>query len=1513
MNTHRSRNRSYIVAIGCAAAALLVTVFAGHLLQGARAAGSAQGAVLGLELAPARAALDPGTNAGFSIAVSNRSAVDATAVRLVVATPAGLSGMRWTCRAEGGARCPASNGSGAIDRVLDRVAAGGTLHFDVQGALSVDGPPWVAMRARLELSGAVRCAETGGPVCENTAMLPAGPRVDVALRMADATPSAGRALRYFLTVRNLGTVDAAGTVVRDPVPAGLDRFRWTCAGSAPCPQASGSGALLETLRHFPPGASLTFTIDATVAADPPPRITHTATANPPWGGSCGTGAAIHAPPCAASTFTPETAQCGTAGAPACPPPAAPDGTLGLLHVFVEADLEHANPGDVIDYQVTIRNDATDATATNIVVSDPVPAGISGFAWTCTGSGAECPALSGEGPINETVSGIQGGASIVYDIVAPVASDPPDFIDNLASADPQGDDGTTCAGGQTPPCTAELLLPTIPVIHVAKQAVSGLVAPGGTVEYTIDVGNSGTSAANVLVEDPIPAGLEGATWTCAAIPLSRAPTGSFVCPNTSGTGDIEETLPLLPSYTVSFGGFRYTVDATVASDAPGYILNTATVTPPAGAQCDDGSGPSCPGSAAVFTRPDVAISLMADTKQAVPGGTVTYTLTLDSAGLDAGGYEVIAPVPAGIDEVDWTCTPVGDVECQVTSGTGDIDIMLNKFPPFSRLEFTLVDQVSQSATGSITTTVTLTPPGTSNGICTPASCIQALTLPVAPVPMANLTITKTADLAALTPNEAVTYTITVTNIGDAAALDTVVSDPLPAGLSGFNWLCTSSTGECPNPGGSGDIAETIPILTGEVVYEATAMVAAQPPPTVTNVATITPAQGATCDGSVCTASLALPTQAAGSPELHVTKTTSDTVAVPGQTVSYGVLVANDGSADLGAVIVTDPIPPGLTAFSWTCSTDGASCPAASGTGAINETIPALPAGALAIYSITATVSATPPANITNVATAARGDGADCSDPALCTASVTLPAAAGPPNLVLSKTVFGSNASPGGTVHYTIVLANNGSGEADSVELTDPVPTGLGPFDWVCSGSACPNPSGSGPIDELIAALPAGTDVTYTLTTVVATDAPPSITNTATAVVPAGTPGCGGSNCTASATIDIIAPGTPNLVVTKTADVTSLMPGGTVVYTITIANQGDGDAGAVAVGDPLPAGIASFAWTCSGSDCPAASGSGGIAEIVPALPVGGSVVYTVDAVVSATPPAEIINQVDLSPSDATCTPSNCIASVTLPVSATPVPAVRVRKSATPPSGQMVDPGQSIDWQLSVTNSGAPTTAPVTLTDVLPTMIANVSVTAGSGVSCNTAHPAPGDSLVCQVQADFTGTRQVGIHATVAADASGQVRNGVTASGADEPVCSACTVANPVAATGTGNDVALGNVRAYSAAGIDGNLFDVVNRAGDVPVQVSLSPDSDVRLFAAYSAHCSADDGDDGSVVVTCPDPPPMQAVSCSGATCTIANLPEGATITLFAAPDGARALTAHAGVADDGVPDDNDLVLPAPGAP
>jgi uncharacterized repeat protein (TIGR01451 family) len=202
------------------------------------------------------------------------------------------------------------------------------------------------------------------------------------------------------------------------------------------------------------------------------------------------------------------------------------------------------------------------------------------------------------------------------------------------------------------------------------------------------------------------------------------------------------------------------------------------------------------------------------------------------------------------------------------------------------------------------------------------------------------------------------------------------------------------------------------------------------------------------------------------DLMTTKSVSD--ASPGvghaftYTVSYANNTARPTTAPLDAhdaiATITDPMPAGISFGNWTCTASGgASCPAASGTGAINASA-VLPAGAAAAgglltYTITATLD--DPAScdaITNVANIATPPG--LAEGTSAQPGFDTPAPGGAANnsaivdvtlacadLSITKSATPGDVQPGDEVAYTLLVGNAGPAAADGAVVTDPQPAGL----------------------------------------------------------------------------------------------------------------------------------------------------------------------------------------------------------------------------------------------------------------------------------------------------------------------------------------------------------------------------------------------------------------------------------------------------------------------------------------
>ncbi|WP_300619449.1 GEVED domain-containing protein [Dokdonella sp.] len=420
------------------------------------------------------------------------------------------------------------------------------------------------------------------------------------------------------------------------------------------------------------------------------------------------------------------------------------------------------PNGTVVYTVTATNTGAVA-APNTVVSDPLPNGIVSGTWTCAAaSGAVCPSASGTMPLSQTIATFPGGGVVTYTITGQVGATPPPSVTNTASAVPPAG-GTCYPGNAAAPCTASVSNPPVPVVAVTKSSGAVQAVPGSTLTYVIHVKNIGAVAADgATIDDPIPAGLGNASWSCTS-------SGGAVCPNASGSGAIAETIAIFPAG----GELVYTVTATVDANPPAAVANTVTVVPPDGGICGDGSAPPCEGTVTLPAAPQVRVVKSATPAGAVaPGGTVTYTVVVTNEGnVAAPNTRVQDAFPPGISSASWTCVASTGAACPNATSGGAVappdellDETIATLPPGGSVTYTIAATVAANPPAHIVNTVAVTPPG---GVCLPGNTLPPCTSSVDNTPTdARITIVKVPTALDGTP---FAFTTTVPAPDDAFTL------------------------------------------------------------------------------------------------------------------------------------------------------------------------------------------------------------------------------------------------------------------------------------------------------------------------------------------------------------------------------------------------------------------------------------------------------------------------------------------------------------------------------------------------------------------------------------------------------------------------------------------------------------------------------------------------------------------------------------------------------------------------
>ncbi|MFC3199484.1 hypothetical protein ACFOET_17815, partial [Parapedobacter deserti] len=237
------------------------------------------------------------------------------------------------------------------------------------------------------------------------------------------------------------------------------------------------------------------------------------------------------------------------------------------------------------YTITVTNNGpSDAQDVNVVDTAPAGTTITGWTAVVTTGTVTLPNTSGTGDINETIATLPNGAVVTYTVTVQT---PADFDDDLVNAvtvtTPTPDPNPGCDDCETPPLTPDPQADIV-TLKVVSDVAQTTFTPGESVDYTITVTNNGPSdAQDVNVVDTAPTGTTITGWTAVVT------TGTVTLPNTSGTGDINETIATLPNGAV----VTYTVTVQTPSDFSGTLVNAVTVTTPTpdpDPTCDDCTTP-----------------------------------------------------------------------------------------------------------------------------------------------------------------------------------------------------------------------------------------------------------------------------------------------------------------------------------------------------------------------------------------------------------------------------------------------------------------------------------------------------------------------------------------------------------------------------------------------------------------------------------------------------------------------------------------------------------------------------------------------------------------------------------------------------------------------------------------------------------------------------------------------------------------------------------------------------------
>jgi len=303
-------------------------------------------------------------------------------------------------------------------------------------------------------------------------------------------------------------------------------------------------------------------------------------------------------------------------------------------------------------------------------------------------------------------------------------------------------------------------------------------------------------------------------------------------------------------------------------------------------------------------------------------------------------------------------------------------------------------------------------------------------------VADLRLTKAAGATEVVAGTDLTYTLTARNLGPSKAVNAVIEDVLPAGVT---LKSVSAAGGSCNPGQPGNpVAPTTCTFDGLAVDAEGVM---------TVVVTVNPdTQGTLLNNGrvsadsldnnnandLASASVAVISKA----DLAVTKTDSPDPVIAGKDLTYDIRVSNAGPSTARNLVMEDTLPSGVTFAGYTVSGGTGTC-SMLGSNPLSCDLGSLSPGQSVRVVVVVHVNADVPHGTVLTNTAVASSSATDEDPGNNTATAN-PLVNASSDLAITKDAALDISNPAPRIIYTVVVTNKGSSDAQSVSIKDELP-------------------------------------------------------------------------------------------------------------------------------------------------------------------------------------------------------------------------------------------------------------------------------------------------------------------------------------------------------------------------------------------------------------------------------------------------------------------------------------------
>jgi gliding motility-associated-like protein/uncharacterized repeat protein (TIGR01451 family) len=961
-------------------------------------------------------------------------------------------------------------------------------------------------------------------------------------------------------------------------------------------------------------------------------------------------------------------------------------------------------GQPITYVVKVYN-AGPADVTGASINDVVPAGITGLSWTAVAtSGATVSPNTGSGNNINLLTDLPAYTDTVTLLIKGiVAANFNGTLTNTATA--------------TPPAGVINPVPATTTVNTVVTSQSGLVLvksgpaeiiAGSAITYRLELRNNGPSDATaVRLQDAIPAAVLLPTWTA---------TGNGTSTSGSGNVDVTRDVPVDSVITVIITG-------TTDPASNGAVTNSAVAT---------GNGQTINSNIVttnIVSKPSLQISKSGPAKIAA-GQSVSYVLKVTNNGPSAAnGITVADQIPVAIKSAVWNATAVGAAAItggNISNRSGNVVFTAN-LPAGSAnsILVTITGTVDAAASGTLTNVANVTPV---DGQPVTATAISTIT------DNPGLRLVKSAPDSA-TAGGAITYTIDAYNDGPSDAMNMVLTDVIPAQLQQAVWSATAagaatiSGGNVTGQTGNVNITGNIPAGSGNVIHILiTGIIDPAFAGSISNVA------NAHVNGTT-TPSNDVTTTVANRTAIRLVKS-GPARAIAGAQITYTLVLTNGGPSNASAVTVSDILPPELQNPVWSAT--------AAGTATINggningrtgnvSFVANVPAGAANQVLVTITGNVTPSFTgaITNVAGYTIN-----SLPVVPTAPVITNVVA-EPGLQLRKSGPDTLAA-GRVITYVLEASNAGPSDASNVTINDVVPAGVQQVSWKAFANGATIIGAATGNSNHVAVngnIPAGGKIIVTVTGTIATGQTGTILNKASLQF--------NSVAIAQDSVNTRIVNIPGVSITKSGP-QQVNAGSPVTYNIDVTNAGPSDLVNALIKDIVPAQIKQVTWSIT------LQGSATLAAGTAVTGIGNSISFTGNVPAGSANGIHVIVNGTADPDFTGVITNTATATDNLGkaynASVTTQVKRRVQMAIIKSGPATLNAGDVITYLVTATNLGPSNASGISITDVVPATITDVSWTAAANGNAVINGAAAGTGNNISITGDIAGGADNNIQITI-----------------------------------------------------------------------------------------------------------------------------------------------------------------------